>query len=120
MGSIITLYSTKEGKMEEVKFRYRNKEGKIQVQKLMNNKWISRTLPTPEVTFNWLCPPEVSENSPVLEEKTPQRFGQYLLNAPSKEDTKVKFADKLFEELGLDKPPAKKVTDDEIKELEDL
>lgn len=70
------------------KYRYRTKENKIQVQKLQDGKWISRTLPSPETTFNWLCPGKVSEKNPENNEKIAEKFAQEKLNDPENEDTK--------------------------------
>ena len=80
----------------ETKYRYRNKDGKIQVQKLVNGKWISRTLPSAEEVFMWLCPTIVSNNATLKEENKPQTFAQSLLTEPSKQDTLTE--DQIFKE----------------------
>lgn len=103
---------------EKEKYRFRNKEGKIQVQKLVNDKWISRTLPSPEEVFLWLCPSIVSENTQENKQKSVQRCAHYLLTVPQKEDTK-EYSDKFFEDLGLNKP-IKKLTEEEKKKAWEL
>ena len=88
----------------EYKYRYRNKGNKIQVQKLENSKWISRTLPAPEEVFLWLCPDNVSlptqEPTQPKEQKEAKKFAQLLLDEPLEKDTN--------EEKGLE-------TDEELK-----
>ena len=73
------------------KYRYRKKEDKIQVQKLEGDKWISRTLPDAEVTFNWLCPAIVSspthKQEVKKEDKPIEKCVQSPLNVLSEEDT---------------------------------
>lgn len=72
----------------ELKARYRNKLKKIIIEVWNGEKWIYvKTLSEPLIEFREECLAKVSSNSPVLEQKTPQKFGQYLLNEPSKKDT---------------------------------
>ena len=73
-------------------FRYRKKGDKIQVQMLDNNRWVSRTLPSAEETFKWLCPGSVSsaQAQTTIEEpkKDVQKCVYDLLSEPLKQDTK--------------------------------
>lgn len=68
-------------------YRYRNKDGKIQVQKFENNKWKSRTLPPPKDTWLWLCPGQMSDLSHKNGQFNNQKFVESLLNEHHKSDT---------------------------------
>lgn len=106
--------------MSEIKARYRNKLKKVIIEVWNGEKWLYvRTLSDPLIEFNTECLAKVSQNKANNEQKQPETFVQDLLNAPKKKDTKP-FADRLFDDLGLNSPPKKEVRDDDIKELEDL
>jgi hypothetical protein len=72
-------------------FRYRKKGDKIQVQKFEQDKWVSRTLPSAEETFRWLCPGSVSSTQAQIKQeeqpKVPQKCVHDLLSEPLKQDT---------------------------------
>jgi hypothetical protein len=71
----------------EIKARYRNKLKKVIIEVWNGQKWLYvKTLSDPLVEFKQECLAKVSLNAPINEEKTPQRFGQYLLDEPLKQD----------------------------------
>jgi hypothetical protein len=74
-----------------IKARYRNKLKKVIIEVWNGQKWLYvKTLNDPLVDFKTECLAKVSLNAPVNEEKKPQKFGQYLLDAPLKQDTNKK------------------------------
>lgn len=94
-------------------YRFRTKEGKILVQKLVNNKWTSRTLPGAKEVWEWLCPPIVS---PIKEENRQEQEDKVRLIDINRMDTKDKLQEEQTEiSLKQLKEAQNKIMDDILK-----
>lgn len=71
-----------------IKARYRNKLKKVIIEVWNGEKWLYvKTLRDPLIEFKEECLSKVSLNEAENKPKEAEKFGQYLLTEPSKEDT---------------------------------
>ena len=92
----------------QIKARYRNKLDKIIIEVWNGEKWLYvKTLKNPLIDFSMECLEKVSCNTPILEQKEPQKFGQSILSEPSKQDilqVLKKFDDEIYTKTKKDLP----------------
>lgn len=107
---------------QEIKARYRNKLKKVIIEVWNGEKWVYvKTLSDPLTEFRDECLAKVSPKNPILEEKQFQKFAQFSLSELSQKDTSILEQAKKAQEDALKFiPPKKKLTDAEIKQLEEM